>query len=68
MLHQPEHHRVVHRDLPLDSPLERQYQGADQLPALPHRILDSTIGLRLVRRGRLENSLHPEPLGDRPSQ
>eukprot|EP00969_Alexandrium_andersonii_P272377 12037959-Alexandrium_andersonii.AAC.1 len=29
MLHEPEHDRMAHRDLPLDSLLKREHAGAD---------------------------------------
>eukprot|EP00969_Alexandrium_andersonii_P304576 13463434-Alexandrium_andersonii.AAC.1 len=55
MLDEPEHDRVAHWDPPLDPLLQRQHHGADQPLELPHRILDGAIGLRLIRRGRLEH-------------
>eukprot|EP00969_Alexandrium_andersonii_P192806 8517418-Alexandrium_andersonii.AAC.1 len=55
VLHQPEHHRMAHRDPPLESLPKRQHQGADQPLELPRRILDGTVGLRFVRRRRLEH-------------
>eukprot|EP00969_Alexandrium_andersonii_P179401 7931636-Alexandrium_andersonii.AAC.1 len=45
MLYEPEHHRVVYQDLPLDPLLQREHQGADQPLELPRRVLDRAIGL-----------------------
>eukprot|EP00969_Alexandrium_andersonii_P278489 12309982-Alexandrium_andersonii.AAC.1 len=42
MLYEPEHHRVVYRDLPLGPLPQGQHQGADQPLELPHRVLNGT--------------------------
>eukprot|EP00969_Alexandrium_andersonii_P053613 2358570-Alexandrium_andersonii.AAC.1 len=68
MLHQPEHGRMVYRDLPLDPLLKRQHRGADQPRELPRRVLDGTVGLRFVRGRRPEHGLRPQTLSDRPAQ
>eukprot|EP00969_Alexandrium_andersonii_P028492 1243759-Alexandrium_andersonii.AAC.1 len=68
MLYQPGHHRVVHWDLPLDPLLRRQHHGAGQPLERPHRVLNGPVGPRLVRRRRLEHGLHPQALGNGPTQ
>eukprot|EP00969_Alexandrium_andersonii_P233795 10323446-Alexandrium_andersonii.AAC.1 len=68
MLREPEHDRVVDRDLPLDPFLKPKHEGADQPFRLPHVVLDGPVRLRRVRRRRLEHRLHSQPLGHGPAQ
>eukprot|EP00969_Alexandrium_andersonii_P366731 15469143-Alexandrium_andersonii.AAC.1 len=68
MLYQPEHYRMVGRDLPLDPLLQSQHQGADQPRELPHRVLCGTVGPQPTRGRRLERSLRTQSLSDRPAQ
>eukprot|EP00969_Alexandrium_andersonii_P300650 13291704-Alexandrium_andersonii.AAC.1 len=50
VLHQPEHRRVIHWNLPWDPFLEGQHHRTDQPLELPHGVLDRAIGLWLIHR------------------